>query len=263
MILGIDHILIAVEDLDKAMALYRRLGFQVLRGGEHPQVGTENALVPLADGAYLELIAVKEAGQAAQGPLTRQVLDALGRANRFAGFALETRDYDADLRAARERGLLIQKGLPGERVRPDGQRVGWRTAHPENPTLPFLIQDLTPRALRVPGPTEGLGGATRVDTVEVGVTDLQPALTAYAQLLGEKPVEGRFRLQRGTIKLFSSMAGDGVQLVLLATENLEGLARAWQAEGLDHYDHGLAGVGRVLVPRDTAGARLSLCQRLS
>ena len=31
MAIGIDHILIAVEDLEKAMEVYRRLGFEVLR----------------------------------------------------------------------------------------------------------------------------------------------------------------------------------------------------------------------------------------
>jgi hypothetical protein len=53
MITGIDHVLIAVEDLDLAIEVYEQLGFQVLRGGDHPKMGTSNALVPLADGTYL------------------------------------------------------------------------------------------------------------------------------------------------------------------------------------------------------------------
>jgi len=51
MVLGIDHVLIAVESFDHAAEAYRRLGFQVMRGGEHPGMGTANALLPLADGA--------------------------------------------------------------------------------------------------------------------------------------------------------------------------------------------------------------------
>lgn len=39
MISGIDHVLIAVEDMDKAMGLYRRFGFQVLVGGSIPPSG--------------------------------------------------------------------------------------------------------------------------------------------------------------------------------------------------------------------------------
>ena len=57
MSLALDHIVIAVADLDRAMADYRALGFQVLPGGQHPGRTSHNALVVFADGAYLELIA--------------------------------------------------------------------------------------------------------------------------------------------------------------------------------------------------------------
>lgn len=260
MILGIDHIFIAVEDLDKAMETYRRLGFQVLRGGEHPQVGTRNALVPLADGSYLELIGVKNSELAQQFPFGKQVLEALANPNRLAGFALEAGDYNSDVQAIRDRGLEIAKAPPGGRVRPDGQQVLWRTAHPENSQLPFLIQDTTPRELRVPPPTEGLGCSARIGWVEVGAADFQPTITAYTQLLGERPTEGRFSLQRGTINLSQSFSGNGAQMVALLTQDIIRLASEWQAQDVPFYDEGIRGVGRVLVPRDTGGARISFCQ---
>lgn len=260
MILGIDHILIAVEDLAKGMEVYRRLGFQVLPGGEHPTVGTHNALVSLSDGCYLELIGVKKLELARQFPFGQQVLEALAGPNRLVGFALETDDSNGDVQAIRDRGLAIAKAPPGGRIRPDGQQVSWRTAHPENPRLPFLIQDVALRALRVPSPSEGLGGATRVGWVEVGAADLQPATTAYTQLLGERPVEGRFSLQRGAIHLSPSFSGNGIQMVALATDDLARIARDWQDRDVPFYDEGIRGLGRVLVPRDTDGARISFCQ---
>lgn len=260
MILGIDHILVAVEDLEKAMEIYRRLGFQVLVGGEHPTVGTHNALVSLADGCYLELIGVKKPELAQQFPFGQQVLEALVRPNRLVGFALESGDYNDDVQAIRDRGLTITKAPPGGRVRPDGQQVSWRTAHPENPRLPFLIQDLTPRQLRVPPPSEGLGGATRVGWVEVGTSDFQPVITSFTQLLGERPVEGKLSLQRGAIHLSQSFSGDGVQMVALLTQDVAGLARDWEARGVLFYDEVIRGNGRVLVPRNTGGARISFCQ---
>src|SRR5262249_42797522 len=55
---GIDHLVIMFKELEPAIAAYRDLGFTVVPGGEHP-VGTHNALVTFADGAYLELIAFK------------------------------------------------------------------------------------------------------------------------------------------------------------------------------------------------------------
>src|SRR5262249_58019959 len=56
MLTGIDHLVVAVPDLDAAIESYQSVGFHVVRGGRH-QVGTHNALVPFADGVYLELIA--------------------------------------------------------------------------------------------------------------------------------------------------------------------------------------------------------------
>ena len=56
-ILGLDHIVIAVADLDTAIADFRSLGFTVQPGGRHPGRTSHNALIVFADGAYFELIA--------------------------------------------------------------------------------------------------------------------------------------------------------------------------------------------------------------
>ena len=55
MITGIDHLVIAVKDLEAATRAYGELGFTVVPGGRHP-VGTYNTLIAFADGSYLELI---------------------------------------------------------------------------------------------------------------------------------------------------------------------------------------------------------------
>ena len=60
MLKGIDHIVIAVPDLERASRNYETLGFTVVPGGRHP-VGTCNALISFSDGAYIELIAFYEA----------------------------------------------------------------------------------------------------------------------------------------------------------------------------------------------------------
>ena len=56
MISGIDHLVILVEALEAAVAEYEELGFRVTPGGEHADGLTRNALVPFADGTYLELV---------------------------------------------------------------------------------------------------------------------------------------------------------------------------------------------------------------
>ncbi|MDQ2809182.1 MAG: VOC family protein [Chloroflexota bacterium] len=60
MIIGIDHIVILVPDLTQAEQDYTALGFTVTPGGEHAGGLTHNALIALADGSYLELIAFRD-----------------------------------------------------------------------------------------------------------------------------------------------------------------------------------------------------------
>src|SRR5215210_8497029 len=57
MLTGLDHLVILVEELEEAVAGYEELGFWVTFGGEHADGLTHNALVPFADGTYLELVA--------------------------------------------------------------------------------------------------------------------------------------------------------------------------------------------------------------
>src|SRR6185295_9043739 len=61
---GIDHIMIGVADLDAGIAAFERVtGVAPVRGGRHPMRGTENALVSLGGGAYLEIIAPQRDAQ--------------------------------------------------------------------------------------------------------------------------------------------------------------------------------------------------------
>src|SRR5216684_3078479 len=57
---GLDHIVHAVRDLDAAVDLYRRLGFQVGARNRHPRAwGTQNHIVQLP-GTYIELLALAD-----------------------------------------------------------------------------------------------------------------------------------------------------------------------------------------------------------
>jgi catechol 2,3-dioxygenase-like lactoylglutathione lyase family enzyme len=254
MILGIDHVLIAVESLESASEVYRRLGFEVLRGGEHPGMGTANALVSLADGAYLELIAVRDRVRAEGLPLTRRVLEALGRENRIACFALDSDDLDADAAALRARGLAIGVPMPGERLRPDGERVLWRLASWPEADLPFLIQDVTPRAVRVPPPAAGLGRAARVASVVIETPQDGVLIDPWRGLLGSDPDAGSTtRWGRGGIRF--ERGDDGGGAILAIELAVRGLAEhvAGRAE------FARRGEGRFEIePRAAAGARLIL-----
>jgi hypothetical protein len=55
-LLRLDHVVVAVRDLECTTASYEAAGFTVMPGGRHPGRNTRNALVIFEDGAYLELI---------------------------------------------------------------------------------------------------------------------------------------------------------------------------------------------------------------
>src|SRR5579864_6317329 len=100
---AVDHVILAVPDLDSAAAAFAGpLGFQVSGGGVHPQFGTANRLIVLETG-YLELISVQP-GATPQG-----FIGALLGQHRegWIGYALETADPAAAAMALRERGFTV------------------------------------------------------------------------------------------------------------------------------------------------------------
>lgn len=177
---GIDHLVIMFPELAQAIRRYTELGFTVTPGGEHPG-GTHNALIAFVDGAYLELIAFKKPNTAHRWWAPAQAGGGL------VDFCLATSDLAGDLAAFRGAGARMGDPTPGARRRPDGYEVAWRLAIPEGSDrfqVPFLIEDVTPRAERVPGATKHANGVTGVDRVTVAVRDLDRLRALWAGVLG-------------------------------------------------------------------------------
>ena len=178
MIRGFDHVVLVVLDLNPAVAEHRDRGFTVTPGGEHAGGLTHNALVGFADGSYLELIAFHDLaavhGKHSWAPVAE-------RGGGWADFALLSNDLRQDVTALGD--LVARPPEDGGRTRPDGLGIAWRVARLQKP-LPFLIEDLTARELRVPGGdaakhanrTGGLAG------VILGATDPARVTELYALL---------------------------------------------------------------------------------
>ena len=98
----LDHLVVAVRDLDAAYAGFALLGFSVTGKVQHPDRGTANHCVLLENGEtriYLELLGVTQPGPANQRLQT--VLEASG--DTLVGLALRSDDLDA----------LAQNAAPG------------------------------------------------------------------------------------------------------------------------------------------------------
>ncbi|WP_319414478.1 VOC family protein [uncultured Cohaesibacter sp.] len=127
MVRGVDHIVLAVRDLDAARALYSALGFTVTPTAFHP-FGTKNALVQL-EGSYLELLAVEDETlmpPQAEGSFSfaRFNLAFLARRQGASMLVLRSGDAGADLRDFAALGLETYPQFDFEREaeQPDGSK---------------------------------------------------------------------------------------------------------------------------------------------
>ena len=173
MLTGIDHVVIVVPDLDAAIASYTDLGFTVVRGGRHP-IGSHNALIGLADGAYLELIAFFEPAA------THRWRTKLDQGGGLVDFCMATDDLKADADAFRAAGVPMGDPWPLSRTRPDGYALSWILCTPGVPhggLAPFLIEDTTPRDERVPRQRTHANGVTGI----VGLTVAAPDVATVRQ----------------------------------------------------------------------------------
>ncbi len=179
---GIDHVVIAVNELDRAVADYTSAGFTVTPGGEHTNGITRNALIAFTAGAYIELIAWRDP----DGSVWASRLQA---GEGFVDYALRTADLDAEVARLREEGVDVSDPEPGGRTRPDGQEVEWQTLRldPERySSLPFYCHSTNDRSLRVPAGDAALhaNGVTGIDTIFIGVAELDKAAADYAHVAG-------------------------------------------------------------------------------
>jgi catechol 2,3-dioxygenase-like lactoylglutathione lyase family enzyme len=196
--LRLDHVVFLVRELDAALAEWTELGFTVVRGGAHEGSPTHNAIIALADGSYLELIARRPGAEGTPPGLAERLLR-LEPDEGLADFALLSADLTATIAAGHRRGLNLRGPEAMGRTRPDGQQIAWELGFPPTPDLPFLIHDRTPRALRVPGgaATEHANGATGVAQLVIAVLDLDAAVARYRALLGLEPQPGEGRTPGG------------------------------------------------------------------
>lgn len=182
MLQAIDHIVIVVNDLEQAAKDYEQLGFTVVPGGKHP-VGSHNALIALADGSYIEIIAFYR-----EAPDHRW-WDPLKKGERLVDFCMQTDDLKGDTLKLRAAGVEINDPVPWSRTRPDGYELKWLLSLAQGShrgVAPFLIQDITPREERIPQAFDHKNRARGIETVTVAVRDLSEVQRWYNNAVGNQ-----------------------------------------------------------------------------
>jgi catechol 2,3-dioxygenase-like lactoylglutathione lyase family enzyme len=224
-IFGIDHVVLAVRDLERARMRWTRLGFALSPRGRHIGHSTANYCIMFADD-YLELLGVVTAPD----EFSRHVEAFLARREGPMALGLALAEPIESVHAAllarglhpgKPRALARQLELPEETVVLRFTRV---TLPPEEtPGLDcFLCAHLTPEPVRQRGEwLQHPNGAAAVRAVHVLVETTLPLLAAYDRLFGLPQVTttdavarldiGRHRIVFSTVDDFLTMH-PGVEL---------------------------------------------------
>jgi len=284
MIERLDHIVIAVRDLDAAVARYRAaLGFDARPGGRHPGRGTHNAIMRYGL-EYLELLALDGDPQATE-LAPNSLVDFLGEhEGGLVAYALATGDIDAVAARLRDARVEADGPFPMERQRPDGTRLAWRLLVPGGVPYrrpwPFFIQWDAPDAERLALESPGAhpNGTTAIEELAVVVKDLERAMDLYGHHLGLSLVShglhpqldaqsavftlGEVRIEvlapegPGLVAEALAANGEGLLHVVLTTPRREETHRWLEAHGASAAAAPGVPDGLLLDPNRAYGARL-------
>ncbi|TYC58684.1 VOC family protein [Rhodobacterales bacterium] len=219
---GLDHIVVAVRDLDAAAAAYSALGFTVTPENRHPW-GTANRLVQL-DGFFIELLSIADASRIPEpigktfsfGAFNR---DFLSKREGASMLVLESRDAAADRESFLKAGLDVFEPFSFERVAnlPDGStvQVAFDLTHVRDPLAPdigfFTCHNRFPENFWKEAFQTHSNGAQRIDSVHLCASDPSDHhefLGAFTGLREMRATSLGLTLEtpRGTISVLTPMA---------------------------------------------------------
>jgi hypothetical protein len=142
LLMRLDHLVYATPDLNLGIdTIEKVLGVRATPGGQHPGLGTRNALVALGPTSYLEIIGPDPEQPKPAGP-RRFGIDELN-APRIVRWVVKSNDLETVAANAAQKHVKLGAVIPGSRRRPDGVVLSWRYTDPNvvvaNGLIPFFI----------------------------------------------------------------------------------------------------------------------------
>lgn len=180
----IDHVIYGTGDLDAAAArISAEFGLPAAAGGRHDGMGTENRIVALDDGSFIELLAIADEQEAKASALGAALLAGVARGDGLLGWAVAVDDVAS---VAARLGLAVttvgRQGMTAS-LTGVGEALG-------QPCLPFFIQRAAARFaseiepvidwIEVAGDAERLRGWLGDAELPVRVVDGPPGVRAVA-----------------------------------------------------------------------------------
>jgi len=240
-VLELDHASVCGSNLDALRQAFTDVGLTPDVGGPHGNGVTQMASIGFDDGTYLELIAPIKPGELAGTEWAKYMSDDAIT----CAWAVGTNVLLQEVDRLKKAGIAVKAPEPGSRKRPDGMSVEWKTADVGNgtagSTLPFIIEDQTPRAWRVQTSASVQGGPlSGIESVVIAVNNLDSSIAMFRKAYGwaEPLIENQ--------KDFGRLAYFPGEPVMLASGN------GWLSDHLAKY--GETPVAYVLSTHDLAAA---------
>jgi hypothetical protein len=184
-ILELDHASICGSNLDALRQQLTDVGLTPDLGGPHGNGITQMAMIGFDDGTYLELIAPIKPGVTTGSDWARFMSeDAV-----TCAWAVGTNVLLLEVDRLKKAGIPVTTPERGSRKRPDGMSIEWMKADAGSgtpgSTLPFIIEDQTPRAWRVQT-SAGVAGAPvyGIENVVLAVSNLDASIALFRKAYG-------------------------------------------------------------------------------
>jgi catechol 2,3-dioxygenase-like lactoylglutathione lyase family enzyme len=203
-VIGLDHVVVAVRDLDAAAKTWGRLGFTISPRGLHSaHLGSGNYTIMFGED-YIELLGIVMPTEHNAG--TRAFLDSREGLERAA---FTTRDAALGVQELKSKGIPATGPMDFSRPvdLPNGGKseAKFRTMHWPNDERPgglriFACQHLTREAVWIPELQHHANTAARLDRVELLAKDPKGAAGHMARLIDqgvETELDGAFRVRSG------------------------------------------------------------------
>jgi hypothetical protein len=139
-LLQIDHLVIPVADLDAGVRVFEEItGIRPAYGGEHPHLGTHNALISLGDRTYLEILAPRPGANVTESYQFLAELPGLTP----VWWAVSTNNITQTADRLASAGYEVKQPVPGSRRQENGSTLHWTVLEMAAPKLagaPFFIE---------------------------------------------------------------------------------------------------------------------------
>jgi hypothetical protein len=183
--LELDHVSICGSNLDTLRQIFTDAGMTPDLGGPHGNGITQMAIIGFNDASYIELIAPIKPGASAGSEWTKFMSEDAAS----CAWAVGTNVLLQEVDRLKKAGISVTVPARGSRKRPDGMSIEWMTANvgsgTPGSTLPFIIEDQTPRAWRVQtSASVQAAPVSGVESVVLGVNNLDASIALFRKAYG-------------------------------------------------------------------------------